>query len=183
MYVSCLILSLAPHLLLSDISPAAASYREREHKIKDTSAPGFDPSVPSEVQITPELKAVFLASLQDHGVSLRFFSGSWDTFDLPSAGGRYDVVLTSETIYRPESLPSLVALMRAASIPRLLKDPQQPIDMLHSCLVAAKVIYFGVGGGVSEFVNAVSDAKQGKVETVWESNVGVGRKVMRVEWM
>ena len=183
MYVSCLILSLVSHLFSLDISPAAASYREREHNIEDTSTPDFDPSVPSELQITPELKTAFLASLQDHGVSLRFFSGSWDTFDLPSAGGRYDVVLTSETIYRPESLPSLVALMRAASMSTLPKDLQQSIDISHSCLVAAKVIYFGVGGGVSEFVNAVSDAKQGRVETVWESNVGVGRKVMRVEWM
>lgn len=182
MYVSCLILLLAFHLFL-DISPAAASYREWEHKIEDTSALDFDPSVPSEVQITPELKTAFLASLQDHGVSLRFFSGSWDTFDIPSAGGSYDVVLTSETIYRPESLPSLVALMRAASTLPAPKGPRQPIDMLRSCLVAAKVIYFGVGGGVSEFVNAVSDAKQGEVETVWESNVGVGRKVMRVEWI
>ena len=124
-----------------------------------------------------------MASLQDHGVSLRFLSGSWDTFDIPAAGGKYDIVLTSETIYRPESLPSLVALMRAASTPPAPKGPQPPIDTLGSCLVAAKVIYFGVGGGVSEFVNTVSGAKQGEVKTVWESYVGVGRKVMRVEWM
>jgi protein-histidine N-methyltransferase len=58
------------------------------------------------------------------------------------------------------------------------------------CLVAAKVLYFGVGGGVSEFIHSVEGSLQeggqgkgfGKVETVWEKKGGVGRKVMSVEW-
>jgi len=51
------------------------------------------------------------------------------------------------------------------------------------CLVAAKVLYFGVGGGVSEFVRTVEGSPwKGKVETVWEKIAGVGRSVMRIRW-
>jgi len=48
------------------------------------------------------------------------------------------------------------------------------------CLVAAKVIYFGVGGGVKEFVEAVQE--NGCVERVWERKEGVGRIIMRIIW-
>jgi protein-histidine N-methyltransferase len=53
------------------------------------------------------------------------------------------------------------------------------------CLVAAKVLYFGVGGSVSEFVQTVEDSpglEKGNVETVWEKKAGVGRRVMRIHW-
>jgi protein-histidine N-methyltransferase len=43
------------------------------------------------------------------------------------------------------------------------------------------VLYFGVGGGVQEFVRAVED-ERGTVHTVWEHREGVGRRIMRVEW-
>ena len=47
--------------------------------------------------------------------------------------------------------------------------------------MAAKVVYFGVGGGVSEFVSAV-EGEGRSVETVWEKKEGVGRVIMRVKW-
>jgi protein-histidine N-methyltransferase len=64
-------------------------------------------------------------------------------------------------------------------------------DQKHLCLVAAKVIYFGVGGGVAEFSRFVEDAAyldhdrghhKGVVETVWERRVGVERQVLRIKW-
>jgi len=57
--------------------------------------------------------------------------------------------------------------------------PQQYI-----CLVAAKVLYFGVGGGISEFVRVAekSGHERGKVETILERKGGVERKVMRIKW-
>lgn len=54
-------------------------------------------------------------------------------------------------------------------------------DPGHLCLVAAKILYFGVGGGVSDFLRAV-EATKARVETVLERKEGVGRKVMRVWW-
>lgn len=49
------------------------------------------------------------------------------------------------------------------------------------CLVAAKVLYFGVGGGIDDFSEAVSRVG-GKMEVVSELKTGVGRKVVRVRW-
>ena len=62
------------------------------------------------------------------------------------------------------------------------------ITAKYLCLVAAKVLYFGVGGGVSEFTKLIeaptktTGRPRGKVETVLERHVGVGRKVMNVQW-
>lgn len=161
------------------MSPASASYRETRESP--------DPSTPSELSITPGLKSAFLASLEKHKISVRFFSGSWETFDISTTGGRYDIVLTSETIYEPQSLPALITLMKSAcerpledlTLAQLSLASNTPTSYL--CLVAAKVLYFGVGGGVSEFLNVLT-AHGGNSETVWEQKLGVRRKVMRVRW-
>jgi protein-histidine N-methyltransferase len=112
-------------------------------------------------------------------------------------------VLTSETIYKSDSLDSLVKLVKAACgylpcpLPKLdingdleelteqklsLRPPTEPHPRKYLCLVAAKVLYFGVGGGVSEFVRNVEGPGNGKVETVWEKKMGVATCVMRVRW-
>ncbi|KAH7909384.1 hypothetical protein BJ138DRAFT_1155450 [Hygrophoropsis aurantiaca] len=179
-----------------------------------------NPDTDQTVSITSTLLSFFRASLKDYGVHLRFFSGSWEGF-VASAGNinfdstygdqstngtesqaevdhvtntpTYDLVLTSETVYRTECLPSLVRLMRGASVgPRQVEalprqhdaEAKHPLDSPYLCLVAAKVVYFGVGGGVAEFVRCVEDAGSdtGRVETVWEHTPGVGRRVMRVLW-
>jgi protein-histidine N-methyltransferase len=136
----------------------------------------------TEVEITPELKAAFLTSLKDYGIRLRFFAGSWETFDLGVAGGQYDQVLTSETIYRTDSLPSLVNLLqlacaRSASSGASFNDEKK----IPNCLVAAKIVYFGVGGGVSEFIDTANKTG-GQVDSVWETHVGVSRRIMQVNW-
>ncbi|RDB18695.1 Histidine protein methyltransferase 1 [Hypsizygus marmoreus] len=195
-----------PNVLLTwYMSDAAASYRETETKTEDdpvgdndvtASSSIPDCSTPGDLRITSELKQAFLSSLAERNISLRFFSGSWDTFDVSNTGGKYDVVLTSETIYRTDSLLALINLMQAASGPsgsiadgsQLSLIPESG-DSAYLCLVASKILYFGVGGGVSEFVGIVEGSnvrdgvKRGKVETVWELSTGVGRKVMRVQWV
>ncbi|KAG8216363.1 hypothetical protein J3R82DRAFT_6444 [Butyriboletus roseoflavus] len=158
-----------PNVLLTwYTSPAANAYRISEADASE--------DVDSELHITPKLLHAFKTSLHDHGVRLRFFSGSWDTFDLRHTGGSYHLVFTSETIYHPSSLPSLVRIMRDACS-----------EHEYLCLVAAKTIYFGVGGGVAEFVRCVRSiagerGNGGQVETIWEKSTGVSRKVMRVRW-
>ena len=49
------------------------------------------------------------------------------------------------------------------------------------CLVAGKVLYFGVGGGMADFLEAVSRVG-GYAETVSEQKIGVGRKIIRLHW-
>lgn len=104
------------------------------------------------------------------------------------------MILTSETIYQTDSLESLVDLMQAActrktkeslsgliSSLNISEEEASEVSCPYHCLVAAKVLYFGVGGGVSEFLESI-ERRKGRAKTVQERNVGVGRRVMRVEW-
>lgn len=174
------------------MSPASSKYRETlaPSDSADDEHPPADPSIASNLPLPLALKSAFQASLEEHNVTLRFFSGSWEGFD-PSP---FDLVLTSETIYRPDGLLPLIRLMRAAAGPSLeeLAEQKLALDSRGSdepkarpsvCLVAAKVLYFGVGGGVSDFVRAVESTGKGRVTTVWQKKDGVGRRVMQVEWL
>ncbi|KIK77220.1 hypothetical protein PAXRUDRAFT_835059 [Paxillus rubicundulus Ve08.2h10] len=156
-------------------SPAANEYRNSE---------SYE-STDSELNMTPQLFSAFKTSLGNYGVNLRFFAGSWDTFDLSSTGGRYNLVLTSETIYHLKSLFSLIRLMRGACVAPL-GDVSEDVHQ-YLCLVAAKTVYFGVGGGIAEFVRCVEEmtsekATRSQVEVVWDKSIGVSRKVMSVRW-
>lgn len=78
------------------------------------------------------------------GGAARYFSGDWST--LPSVLGeecKYDWILTSDTLYSPESVKSLSAVLG-----QLLKPDGY-------ALVAAKTYYFGVGGGTEMFQELV----------------------------
>ncbi|CAE7206397.1 unnamed protein product [Rhizoctonia solani] len=101
----------------------------------------FDVSEPGDLAFTPTLRTAFLDSLASYHMELRFFSGPWDGF-VPTTP--YDLVLTSETIYQPTSLPSLIRLLRDST------------GSSGKCLVAAKLVYFGVGGGIREFEQALT---------------------------
>ncbi|KAG6814488.1 hypothetical protein H0H92_000013 [Tricholoma furcatifolium] len=161
-----------PNILLTwYTSPAAASFRETQPPPEvDDETETITPSLhgPGDLFINPALKEAFLDCLKAYKISLRFFSGSWLSFPVEP----YDIVLTSETIYRSESLASLLTLLKGAAAQK---------DREHLCLVAAKVLYFGVGGGVGEFVGRVKE-EGGSIDNVWEVAVGVGRRIMSVHW-
>lgn len=185
-----------PNILLTwYMSASAAPFHEAQQtstNVEDNHS-SLIPPTPSEILITPELKSAFLSSLHKQKVTLRFFSGSWDSFDVFATGGKYDLVLTSETIYHNNSIPSLIKLLRMAcgftEVPiSPLASPSPPtVRTSPLCLVAAKIMYFGVGGGVLEFCNEVEGSRdssepEGEVETVWELKAGVGRQILRVRW-
>jgi len=204
-----------PNVLLTwYLSSASTSYRSCE--VQDNDAHGEPVRSTTEVSITTGLIEAFLITLRTLNITLRFFAGSWEHLDVRRCGGPYHVVLTSETIYRRESIPSLISAMQSACCgldshqrqhqrlmeqnlgtgldsltenwPSITAAPSLH-DHKYLCLVAAKVIYFGVGGGVAEFSYFVGEAKdddhdrKGVVETVWERHVGVGRRVLRIHWL
>jgi protein-histidine N-methyltransferase len=151
---------------------------------------------PGGLTVTRELLEAFTASLDTHKVHLCFFAGSWASLRerLPHQGRPpYDIVLASETIYRTEALDAFLGVLRTATAmpaPAAVADAdtaslrdQEVVVVARPplCLVAAKVLYFGVGGGVQGFVRAVEE-ENGTVRTVWEHREGVGRIIMRVEW-
>jgi protein-histidine N-methyltransferase len=124
--------------------------------------------------VSPELLASFEELLENENIELEFFEGDWSSMRLPQEH-KYDIVLTSETVYSLSSLPALLDLLESAC---------RPGDE-SLCLVACKRIYFGVGGGELEFRTRVERALRGRVETVWGQDgqsQGVGRRVMKVEW-
>ncbi|CCK70452.1 protein-histidine N-methyltransferase KNAG_0E01900 [Huiozyma naganishii CBS 8797] len=113
-----------------------------------------DPTVPvmdNELLLTADLLQRFRESLAERHVTLDFVSGSWgrkftDIVHslLPQCEGTTaaSLVLTSETIYQPENLPLIT---------ETLLDLKGYIGGPTTVLVAAKDIYFGVGGSVLDF--------------------------------
>jgi protein-histidine N-methyltransferase len=167
-------------LFTTDVSPLSAPYRASAPDV-DSDSDSEDQAAriswherrPGALTITPELLAAFRNSLDAHNVRLRFFSGGWTPLRTQlEQSPPYDIVLASETIYRTDALGAFLRVLRAVMQEALQRT---------LCLVAAKVLYFGVGGGVQEFVRAVED-EGGTVQTVWEHREGVGRRIMRVEW-
>ncbi|USP79259.1 uncharacterized protein yc1106_06533 [Curvularia clavata] len=99
-----------------------------------------------DLYITPALLQAFKTALSNTGITLTFLSGSWAPTSsllslIPSSHDLNTFILGSETIYSPASLTAfadaIVALMGRVKMAKTL--------------VAAKRVYFGVGGSVDGF--------------------------------
>jgi protein-histidine N-methyltransferase len=139
---------------------------------------------PGGLTVTRGLLDAFTASLDAHKVRLCFFAGSWASLreKLAHQGKPpYDIVLASETIYRPQSLDAFLGVLRTTTATPAAVAVSDEVVQPPLCLIAAKVLYFGVGGGVQGFVRAV-EGENGTLRTVWEHREGVGRIIIQVEW-
>lgn len=92
-------------------------------------------------------------------------------------GGKYDLVMGSETIYEPRTAPEFTRVLLGS------------IGAYGKGLVAAKRIYFGVGGSVGDFVNGVEGhgGEEGErrwrvrtIEEVSREMGGVGGVILEV---
>ncbi|KAJ3784673.1 hypothetical protein GGU10DRAFT_22214 [Lentinula aff. detonsa] len=206
-----------PNMLLSwYMSPASEPFLSSLSAPSDPEAedaveyPAKDPTTAGDLPITSLLKIAFKQSLERYNVEVKFLGGSWKSFRnaITTSGGpsdtqtnqvtvkglgMYDILLTSETIYRTESMPDLIHAMWEATHPTVRSPSEQLSRLMISeprpplILVAAKVFYFGVGGGVDEFVEAVKKWNgvpdvNAEVTTIWERNIGVRRRILRVFW-
>lgn len=81
---------------------------------------------------------------------------------------RYDVILTSETIYNPESYPSILGVLK-----HLLK--QTGVSYL-----AAKSHYFGVGGSTQQFTECIDKDGTLRWETVSLAGEGIQRQILTI---
>ncbi|CAO3592841.1 unnamed protein product [Absidia cylindrospora] len=103
------------------------------------------------------------------------FVGDWE--GLPTQlTKKYDMLITSETIYAEHSLPDLIRVFQKALV--------KPNGIGY---VAAKTVYFGVGGGILPFCELVNkatdeDGDKFKVEKVFESDSTVKREILKVSW-
>ena len=135
---------------------------------------------PGELEVDENLLLKFQHALASHEIELRFFYGGWDSLRLAN---RADLVLSSETVYSLSSLPSLCRVLHSLCWPTS-KDQHDAGIAPNStlCLVAAKVLYFGVGGGVDAFVREL------EMQGGWHSQkrtqvMGVGRAVIQAGWL
>jgi protein-histidine N-methyltransferase len=119
-------------------------------------SPPFSPDSPNplaepgqqsgDLDITPELTAAFLTALVNQGLTLNLISGSWSPSPpflslIPTAPEMNILVLASETIYSPSALSSF-----SEALIGILKEVR-----MGKAMVAAKRVYFGVGGSVDAF--------------------------------
>lgn len=126
-----------------------------------------------DLDVTEALTAAFLSDLSSRGITLDFVSGGWgaEMAELLKPTSPYDLALGSETIYSPSTTPLFADVLL-----EVLKGGEG------SGLVAAKQIYFGVGGSVTDFVNLVrSKDSNARIRVVREEKeAGVGRSIVEI---
>ncbi|KAJ5337685.1 hypothetical protein N7452_004413 [Penicillium brevicompactum] len=145
-----------------------------------STAPGQEEE---ELDITPELVEEFKTDIAQRGITVDFVSGAWSpdfvdlVFSSSDGSSRKTLVLASETIYSPASLTAfsetLLALLRRSNTE----------STKSRALIAAKKVYFGVGGGVDEFLSVLNNVCAGELNVQEKLNVqseGVGRVVLEV---
>ncbi|KZT54185.1 hypothetical protein CALCODRAFT_500219 [Calocera cornea HHB12733] len=138
----------------------------------------LSPADPLSLRLEPALVHSFLRSLAHLRLHLSFYAGAWDAL----SPGVFDMVLTSETIYRPSSLPALARCIQRCLAPSdssASAAPSTGATPGGRAYVAAKEVYFGVGGSVREFAHVVRG--QGMhVQRRWETREGSGRCVLEL---
>ena len=104
----------------------------------------------------------------------RFFSGDWTSLgqeflsrEIISEEQKFDLILTSETIYNTENQSKLVSIFKKF----LKKDGE--------VLVAGKTFYFGVGGGMRQFEAVVKESGL-CCDTVKTFDTGVKREILKI---
>lgn len=116
-----------------------------------------------ELVISAPLCTALLQDLAQKNISISLVSGAWSRSFLEIVGKNAPhLLITSETIYSPQSLP-LVA--------EIILGLLAPSSACKRALVAAKSIYFGVGGSVAEFVNYINTHERLRV-SISQSTIG-----------
>ncbi|KGB75401.1 hypothetical protein CNBG_1239 [Cryptococcus deuterogattii R265] len=160
---------------------------------------------PGNLNLNEDLVDAFKKLLKERGIELKFTYGHWEGLskELKEEKDGYGLVLAAETIYSQDSTPTLIDVLREAvrqsgpqehkadvELESSLEDlsvkddwAKQPLSEISRglVLVAAKVLYFGVGGGLQAFLDA-AEADGAYHSTVKEWSQGVGRKVVQVGW-
>lgn len=102
-----------------------------------------------ELLLSSDLLTAFYDDIQRRNITIVLISGSWgrkfnNLIHEVLLDSKKVLLLTSETIYQPDNLPVI-----AETILDIHSSPQTEVQTY----VAAKDIYFGVGGSIVEFEN------------------------------
>lgn len=99
----------------------------------------------------------------------KFYSGDWASFDkLLDESEKFDIILTSETLYNPSNYNKLISLFKH----RLSNNGD--------IFIASKTYYFGVGGGTRQFESAIKDSSLDN-EVIWKTTNGIQREILKIK--
>uniref|UniRef100_T1J8C9 protein-histidine N-methyltransferase n=1 Tax=Strigamia maritima TaxID=126957 RepID=T1J8C9_STRMM len=105
----------------------------------------------------------------------KFYAGDWLSFlnhltKRRKEETKYDIILTSETIYNPQYHKHLYNLMRSVI---------KPDGVAWIRYLAAKAYYFGLGGGIQQFTQMVRQDGFFDSRTVWSTDEGLERNIIQ----
>jgi protein-histidine N-methyltransferase len=136
-----------------------------------------------ELELTPEVLEAFRQSLSSSRITLSFLSGAWspEFVDLLYRSGvpaglpdnTKTLLLGSETIYSPFALESFSSTLLSI----LQRERRERSSGDARALIAAKRLYFGVGGSLDDFVDKMRGLGA-SVTTLFEETQGVHRGVV-----
>ncbi|ATY62090.1 Histidine methyltransferase 1 [Cordyceps militaris] len=143
-------------------------------------------SLEGELELLPEVVAAFQSYLIAKRISLTFLSGAWspefielvysgipdDATD--SSAATVTLLLGAETIYSPFALQAFTE----ATFSILQREGAKQSTSPAVALVAAKKLYFGVGGSLDDFVDQAR-GRGGNVTAIREEADGVRRGVVK----
>lgn len=138
-----------------------------------------------DIDVTPEILGRFTTDLAERKIHIKGVSGAWgqalvDLLPRIQGDGERPVstlVLASETIY---AVPTLIPFTE--TLTTILQNAESDGNFAFG-MVAVKLVYFGVGGGVDDFLEELGKL-EGQSEILWEkTGVGVGRVILGVKLM
>ena len=98
------------------------------------------------------------------------YSGDWaDFMDKIKGQKKYDLILTSETIYDEDNYAKLI---------HIFEELLAPDGII---LLAAKIHYFGVGGSLRTFEKALDKSGIWSYKTVYENCDSVKREIIKIQ--
>ncbi|KAF9146972.1 Histidine protein methyltransferase 1 [Linnemannia schmuckeri] len=113
-----------------------------------------------------------LALMKKVEAQSRFFLGDWsglvDLLGFKSNEDKYDLILTSETIYAEESHQKLYATIKNS------------LKRGGKALVAAKTFYFGVGGDILSFRRLIEQDGVFDIKVVFSAQAFVRREILEL---
>ncbi|KAJ4320612.1 hypothetical protein N0V84_005794 [Fusarium piperis] len=137
-------------------------------------------TIEGEVELGPEVLAAFQQSLLESNVTLSFISGAWSQgfvdliYALPTSNTQPSstLILGAETIYSPFALQAFLETIFV-----ILEKERGTAGSQAGAFVAAKRLYFGVGGSLDDFVDKARE-KGAQVDQLREETEGVRRGVV-----
>lgn len=140
-----------------------------------------------ELEITEQVVDSFKSFLTSAGINVSFISGGWSpelveliytssasvSTGKDGAGSLHTLIMGAETIYSPFALSSFTDTLLSL----LRREREAGSSRQATAIIAAKRLYFGVGGSLDDFVDKMRGLGAG-VSMVREETEGVRRGVV-----